>query len=161
MPQLDFSVFPSQFFWLTICFFTLLFIMSKFIIPKIGEMINLRKEKIDSELAAADRLKKQVEEGIERYETALREASQKANLALQKTKDELNETVNRKQSDLAARLNAEIEQGEQRIEAAKDKALQKIEDAAANLTVDILAKFGFAKIKVDKVKKTLASLEEE
>ncbi len=161
MPQLDFSVFPSQFFWLTICFFTLLFIMSKFIIPKLGEMINLRKEKIDSELATAERLKKQVEEGIERYETALREASQKANLALQKTKDELNDTVNRKQSDLAARLNAEIAQGEQRIEAAKSKALQKIEEASVDLAVDVLAKFGISKVSADKVRKTIAGLEGE
>lgn len=161
MPQLDFRVFPSQFFWLTICFFALLFIMSKFILPKIAEMINLRKEKIDGELAAAERLKKQVEEGIARYETALREASQKANLALQKTKDELNDTVNRKQSDLAARLNVEIEQGEQRIEAAKNKALQKVEDAAVGLTIDVLAKFGITKVSTDKVKKVLAGLKED
>ncbi len=161
MPQLDFSVFPSQFFWLTICFFTLLFIMSKFIIPKTAEMINLRKEKIDSELAKAAELKKQVEEGIARYETAVREASQKANMELQKTKDELNETVTRKQSDLAARLNAEIEQGEKRIDAAKNKALQKIGDAAVALAVDVLAKVGFAGVSLDKAQKVLDSLKKE
>jgi len=161
MPQLDFSVFPSQFFWLTICFFTLLFIMSKFIIPKTAEMINLRKEKIDGELAKAAELKKQVEEGIARYETAVREASQKANMELQKTKDELNETVTRKQSDLAARLNAEIEQGEKRIDAAKNKALQKIGDAAVALAVDVLAKVGFAGVSLDKAQKVLDSLKKE
>lgn len=161
MPQLDFSVFPSQFFWLTICFFTLLFIMSKFIIPKTAEMINLRKEKIDGELAAADKLKKQVEEGINKYEKALREASQKANLELQKTKDELNEMVNRKQSDLAARLNAEIEEGEKRIDAAKGKALQKIEEAAASLTIEVLNKIGFDGVNMDTAKKAVEALKEE
>lgn len=161
MPQLDFSVFPSQFFWLTICFFTLLFIMSKFIIPKTAEMINLRKEKIDSELAAAAKLKQQVEDGIARYEGALREASKKANLELQRTKDELNETVSRKQSDLAARLNAEIEQGEQRIDMAKRKALQKIEDAAAGLAVEVLNKVGFVDVNADKARKILESMKEE
>ena len=50
MPQLDFSVFPSQLFWLCVTFFTMLFVMSKFIIPRIAEMINLRKEKIDDYL---------------------------------------------------------------------------------------------------------------
>ena len=43
MPQLDFSVFPSQLFWLAVSFFTMLFVMSKFIIPKTAEMIDLRK----------------------------------------------------------------------------------------------------------------------
>jgi len=161
MPQLDFSVFPSQFFWLTICFFTLLFIMSKFIIPKTGEMINLRREKIDGELAKAAELKKQVEDGIARYENAVREASQKANLELQKTKDELNDTVARKQSDLTARLNVEIQQGEQRIATAKSKALQKVEDVAADLAVDVLAKIGFSGVSLAKAQKALDSIKEE
>ena len=50
MPQLDFSIFPSQFFWLCVCFFSMLFIMSKIIIPRIAEMIELRREKIDGNL---------------------------------------------------------------------------------------------------------------
>ena len=161
MPQLDFSVFPSQFFWLTICFFSLLFIMSKLIIPRIAEMINLRKEKIDSELEAAAKLKKQVEEGIEKYELALKEASQKANLELQKTRDELNETVARKQSDLAARLAVEVEKGEQKIAAAKGRALQSVEEAAVSLASDVLNKIGFGKVSADVVKKALNAVKED
>lgn len=161
MPQLDFSVFPSQFFWLTICFFSLLFIMSKFIIPKTGEMINLRKEKIDSELDKAAALKEQVEKGIARYEQALREANQKASVALQKTKDELNDTVNRKQSDLAARLSVEVAEGEKKIAAAKAKAMQKVEDMAAGLAVDVLNKIGLSGIKEDVAKRALNSLKKE
>ena len=61
MPQLDFSVFPSQLFWLCITFFAMLFIMSRFIIPKTAEMINLRKEKIDGYLEKAAELKEKVE----------------------------------------------------------------------------------------------------
>ena len=53
MPQLDFSIFPSQFFWLCVCFFSMLFIMSKIIIPRIAEMIELRREKIDGNLEKA------------------------------------------------------------------------------------------------------------
>ena len=161
MPQLDFSVFPSQFFWLTVCFFSLLFIMSKLIIPRIAEMINLRKEKIDSELEAAAKLKKQVEEGIERYEHALKEASMKANLELQKTRDELNETVARKQSDLAARLAVDIEQGEQKIMAAKSRALQSVEEAAVSLASDVLNKIGFDGVSADMIKKALNAVKED
>lgn len=161
MPQLDFSVFPSQFFWLTICFFSLLFIMSKLIIPKIAETISLRKEKIDRELEAAAELKKQVEEGIEKYELALKEASQKANSELQRTRDELNETVARKQSDLAARLTVEIEQGEQKIAAAKDRALKSVEEAAVSLASDVLAKIGFKDVSADVVKKAISGIKED
>ena len=61
MPQLDFSVFPSQLFWLCISFFTMLFIMSKFIIPRTAEMISLRKAKIDADIEEAAKLKQKVE----------------------------------------------------------------------------------------------------
>ena len=60
MPQLDFSIFPSPFFWLCVSFFLMLFIMSKFIIPKTAERINLRKAKIDDDLAVDEELKKKV-----------------------------------------------------------------------------------------------------
>lgn len=161
MPQLDFSVFPSQFFWLTVCFFTLLFIMSKFIIPKTGEMIELRKAKIDGELDKAAQLKQQVEDGIARYEQALAEANQKASVSLQKTKDELNDTVNRKQSDLAARLNVEVAEGEKKIAAAKAKAMQKVEQMASELAVDVLDKIGFSGIGQNVTQKALESLKKE
>ena len=146
MPQLDFSIFPSQFFWLTISFFCLLFIMSKFIIPKTAEMIELRRKKIDGELEQASQLKEQVAEGIKKYEEALKDAQNKARITLQKTRDELGETVNRKQSDLVARLNVEIEQGEQKIIAAKQKAMQKIDDSIVDLALGVFNKIGIENI---------------
>ena len=47
MPQLDTSSFTSQLFWLIICFFSMMFIMSKFIIPKISEIMEQRQRKIE------------------------------------------------------------------------------------------------------------------
>ena len=112
MPQLDFSIFPSQFFWLCVSFFLMLFIMSKFIIPKTAEMINLRKAKIDADLAAAEELKQRVEKTLEKYNQALKKASDEANASLQKTRDELNATIERRQQELTQELNAEIVAGE-------------------------------------------------
>ena len=161
MPQLDFSVFPSQFFWLAINFVLMLFIMSKFIIPKTAEMINLRKEKIEGDLQKAQEIKQQVEVTIKRYNDALREANAKANISLQKTRDELNDTINRRQADLMVKLNAEIEAGEKKIANSKAKAMQKIEDVSAELAVDILGKLGFGGIKMKDAKNTLTSLKKE
>ena len=47
MPQLDTSTFTSQLFWLVVCFFSMMFIMSKFIIPKIADIMEQRQRKID------------------------------------------------------------------------------------------------------------------
>ena len=161
MPQLDFSVFPSQFFWLVINFVLMLIIMSRFIIPKTAEMINLRKEKIDGDLEKAAEIKKQVEATIEKYNEALASANSKAKISLQKNRDELKETINRRQADLITRLNAEIEAGEEKIANSKAKALQKIEEASADLAVEVLGKLGFSGIKVKDAKNALECIKKE
>ena len=161
MPQLDFSVFPSQLFWLVVSFLTMLFIFSKFIIPKTAEMINLRKAKIDGDLEKAAAIKQQVEQALEKYNHALAEASAKAQVSLQKTKDELNDLILRRQEDLNARLKVEIESGEKKVELAKERALQKVEDASAELAVEVLKKLGFGGVKVKDAAAALKALKKE
>ena len=139
----------------------MLFIMSKFIIPKTAEMINLRKEKIDGDLEKASEIKKKVEEMIEKYNEALKSANLKASISLQKTKDELNETIVRRQEDLTAKINAEIEAGEEKIANSKIKALQKIEETSAELAIDVLEKLGFGGIKIKDAKAALTKLKKE
>ena len=161
MPQLDFSVFPSQLFWLIVSFFMMLFIFSKFIIPKTAEMINLRKTKIDADLEKAAEIKQQVEKALEKYNQALAKASSKAEISLQKTKDELNDLIARRQEDLNARLKKEIEAGEKKVTAAKDKALQKVEEASCELAVDVLKKLGFENINIKDTSAILKSLKKD
>lgn len=111
MPQLDFSVFPSQLFWLCVTFFTMLFVMSKFIIPRIAEMINLRKEKIDDYLEKAAEIKVQAEAALDKYQQALKFATEEANQSIAKTQQDLKNMIERKQSDLDNELAAQIAEG--------------------------------------------------
>ena len=161
MPQLDFSVFPSQFFWLAINFFLMLLVFGKFILPINAEMINLRKQKIDGDIEKAAEIKKQVELALEKYNKALNDANEKARISLQKTRDELNETIRCRQADLDAKLQAEIKACEKRIDTSKNKALQKVDDMATELSVEILEKLGFAGISVKDAKNALATLKKE
>ncbi|MBE6454282.1 MAG: hypothetical protein E7017_05310 [Alphaproteobacteria bacterium] len=161
MPQLDFSVFPSQLFWLVVNFFLMLFIMVVFIIPRTAEMINLRKQKIEGDLEKAAEIKRKVEKTLDKYNKALQEATAKANVSLAKTRDELNETINRRQNDLSNRLQSEIAEGEKKIADAKKKAMDKLEDSSAELVVDVLEKLGFTGIKIKDAKVALKAVKEE
>ena len=89
MPHLDTSTYTSQIFWLLICFFSMMFIMSKFIIPKIAEIRQQRYDKLDGYLHKAEELQKKTENAIKKYEEALSEATKNANQSIQSTKDEL------------------------------------------------------------------------
>lgn len=143
MPQLDFSVFPSQLFWLCISFFTMLFVMSKFIIPKIAEMINLRKEKIDGYLDSAVDFKARSEQALENYHRALKEATDEANLSLQKTKQEMKNLIERKQAELNEELSRQIKEGEQQIRDSKAKAMKQVDAMTEDLAAEIIRKLGF------------------
>ncbi|MBT7451768.1 MAG: F0F1 ATP synthase subunit B', partial [Rhodospirillaceae bacterium] len=43
MPQFDPSTFSSQLFWLLICFVVLYWVISKFAIPRIGDILEQRE----------------------------------------------------------------------------------------------------------------------
>ena len=161
MPQLDFSVFPSQLFWLIVSFFLMLFIMSKFIIPKTSEMINLRKDKINGDLEKASEIKIKVEETLDKYNKSLQDANNRASLSLQKTKDELEDMINCKHSDLMFRLQSEIETGEEKIALSKDKALENIEDLSVELSIQILNKLGFSGVKSKDARAVIKNLKKE
>ncbi len=161
MPQLDFSVFPSQLFWLSLSFFTLLFIMSKFIIPKTSEMINLRKEKIDNDLAKVSEIKEQIELAMAKYNKALSDATIRANTSLEKIREDLNVTISRRQEDLAKRLKDEIVAEEKKIALSKERAMQKIDSVSADLVIDIFTKLGFSGIKQKDVYDAMDALKKE
>lgn len=154
MPQLDFSVFPSQLFWLSISFFSMLFIMSKLIIPRIAEMINLRKDKIDGYLQKAAEIKDKAEDALQKYHQALQKATDEATQSLQKTQQDMQKLIDRKQADLAAELTAQIAAGEKKIQDGKNKALQQVQEMSENLALDVLQKLGL-KVAAADVKKAV------
>ena len=78
MPQLDFSTFPSQAFWLVVSFALMWLVMAKMIVPKITDILNQRQRKIDDYLTAAGEFKQTAEEALEKYERVLREANAEA-----------------------------------------------------------------------------------
>ncbi len=143
MPQLDFSVFPSQLFWLSVTFFAMLFVMSKIIIPRIAEMINLRREKIDDYLEKSAEIKEKAEEALERYHNALKQATDEANQSLQKTQQDLKNMIDRRQADLSEELNRQISEGEKKIQASKEKVMKQAEEIAAELAGEVVKKLGF------------------
>lgn len=152
MPQLDPSTYASQIFWLLVCFFAMMFIMSTFIIPKIAEVRQQRHDKIDGYLLKAEDLRQKTEDAIKRYEEALSNASQKADASLQNTKDELNRLIGSRQAELEKKLQAQIKAGETEINAGKDAALKEIKTVSADLALDILHKLEITGIKASEVK---------
>ena len=57
MPQFDPSTFSSQLFWLLICFLVLYWIVAKFAVPRIGDILEQRGRVVQDDLDRAESLK--------------------------------------------------------------------------------------------------------
>ena len=158
MPQLDTSTFDSQIFWLLVCFFSMLFIMSKFIVPRIRETIELRQKKIDDNLEQARAIKEKAEISLQKYEKALNNATEKANESLLKTKAELKTFIEKRQLELYENLARKIKEGEAKIEQERVKALQSIEEMSLDLAVNVAKKVGLKDIKEKDIKEAVKTL---
>ena len=57
MPQLDFSTWPNQIFWLLVTLVAIYFLLTRIALPRIGAVLADRKGSITNDLAAAEELK--------------------------------------------------------------------------------------------------------
>lgn len=131
MPQLEFHDWAPQLVWLAISFVTLYFIMARVALPRIGTVIEERRDRIAADLDSAEQLKKETEEAIAAYEQALADARAKAHTIAQETRDKLREEVEAERTDVEAEINKKTAQAEARIQASKTTALSQINDVAA------------------------------
>src|SRR5215475_248208 len=77
-PPFNRETFPSQLFWLAICFIALYVMTARLVRPRVGGILESRRSRISGDLAEAGRLKGESEEAAAAYEKALAEARTRA-----------------------------------------------------------------------------------
>jgi F-type H+-transporting ATPase subunit b len=77
-PPFDQSTFASQLLWLAITFGLFYLLMSRVIVPRIGGILEHRRDRIAQDLDEASRLKEEADNAIAAYEQELAEARKKA-----------------------------------------------------------------------------------
>lgn len=140
MPQFDPSTFASQLFWLAVTFVLLYIVVSRFAIPRLGEVLEQRQKTVDDDLDRAQQLKTETEEAIATYEKALADARAKAHAVLRETQDQISKAADTRNREVAEKLAAKIKEGETRIAAARDDALTQVKEIAAGAAVAVAQK---------------------
>ena len=139
MPQLDVTAWPPQLFWLAITFVTLYIVISRYVIPRTGGVIEARKSQVASDLAAAQKLKGDTDSAIAAYEASLAEARQKAHAIGQEVREKLGAETDKERSRLDAELAQKIASAEKLIGDAKAKSLADVHQVASDVAGDIAA----------------------
>ena len=158
MPQLNPDWYASQLFWLVVCFFTLYYIMSRFIAPSIADILAKRQNKIDEYIDRATETKRRAEEALQKYHTALNEATNEANEALERTKKELDAQIVAKQNAMTLKLRKKVEDGENKIRQSKEIAMDKVCDISEDLAKDIVKKIGLSGVANENFKAAIRKL---
>lgn len=151
MPQFDPTSFPSQLFWLVVTFVVLYVLISRFAIPRIGDVMEQRQKMMDDDLDRAAQLKAEAEAAVQTYEKALAEARAKAHEVMKAATDEMSRKAEERNREVAGRLAQQIADGEARIAAARDQALASVRDVAVDAAKAITGKLADVSLADDTV----------
>ena len=137
-PPFDPSTFGSQILWLAITFAALYVLMSKVALPRIGDILEVRRDRIEGDLAEADRLRQKTDQAIADYEAALGEARQKAHGIAEANRDQIKAETEKSRAAVEADLQARVNAAEASIRATKDEALKNVDEIAAQTAVSVV-----------------------
>lgn len=129
-PPFDPTFFASQLLWLAITFTALYLLMSRVIIPRIGGILEDRRDRIARDLDQAGRLKQQSEEAVASYDRALAEARSRAQKIAAEARDKAKVEAAARQAETEATLDGNLAAAEARIGAIKEKALADVGEIA-------------------------------
>lgn len=136
MPQLDFSTFGNQIFWLVVTLVAIYLILSRIALPRIAEVLAQRQDRISDDLSAAENLKGQALAAEEAYNQALAEARVEAQRIVAAAKTEmqveLDAAIAQADTEIAAKTAvSESAIAEIRAGALESVGLVAVETAAA------------------------------
>ena len=133
MPQLDVTTYPSQLLWLLLTFVPLYLIIVRVALPRIGEVLEARQDKIDDDLKKAAARKEEAQAMLAEYEAIQSESRAKAQGLLRDMQDEMTAETARRNSELGAKLAREGSEAEKRIASAKSEAVAQLSSAVVEV----------------------------
>ena len=95
MPQLDFSTFPNQIFWLVVTLIVLYLVLSRVALPRIATVLSERHGAIQRDLDKAEEMKRSAIEAENTYNQALADARVKANDIVNEAKAEIQKDLDK------------------------------------------------------------------
>lgn len=142
MPQLDFSTFPNQIFWLLVTLVVIYLVLSRIALPRISSVLAERAGTITHDIAAAEELKQKAEEAEAAYEKALAEARSEANRIVAEAKAEIQAELDVELQKADAEIAAKAAESEKAIAEIRDGATKSVTKVAKDTAKEIIAALG-------------------
>ena len=138
MPQLDFSNFDNQTFWLLIFLFLVFLVIRLLVMPRMEETLTNRSKIIEEDIQEAEELKDKALEVEKTLNNELEEARVKANDILRNCKDEIKRNTQEAISDIDIKIEDLVEISEKNIITLKSQAKKEVNDLSKKLAPEIV-----------------------
>ncbi len=138
MPQLDFSTFPNQIFWLVVTLVIIYLVLNRIAIPRIKDILAERVRTREHDLELAESLRDKAAESEEMHEQALNEARRKAREVLDAAKAEFARELEAATAEADERIAARVSESEARIRDIRANAVRSVEMVAGEVAEDIV-----------------------
>ena len=130
MPQLAFETYTSQLVWLAITFVLLYLVMWRVLLPRIGDVLDERQNRIQHDLDEAERLKQEAEAALATYDAAINRARADALAHLAEARAAFTIELDQRKAKAAAEIARLTGAAETRITDAKTAAMAGVRGAA-------------------------------
>jgi len=130
--------FPSQLFWLAICFVLLYVLMAKVALPRVGAIFAAREKRIGDDLEAAQGFKQQSDAAHAAYEKALADARSRAQGIAGTMREQQAAEAEATNKRLEAELHERIAAAERSIAATRAAAMGNVGSIAAETATAIV-----------------------
>jgi F-type H+-transporting ATPase subunit b len=137
-PPLQIETYASQLLWLALTFVALYLLMSRVALPRIGSIIEDRRQRIASDFAEAERLKAESDAASVAYEKSLTDARGRAQALANETREREAKAAESARKALDAKLNAQIGEAEKTIGARRSAAMTNVQGIAVDAAAAIV-----------------------
>ena len=142
MPQLDFSTFGNQIFWLLVALAAIYLILSRVALPRISRVLADRQGLMTSDLAAAEDFKRKARDAEAAYDKALADARAGAGKIVAANKAEIDAELKAAIAKADAEISARTAESERRIGEIRQSAAADARTVAQDVAAELVRAFG-------------------
>ena len=158
LPQMDTSTYHSQLFWLFASFFTLYVLMLKLGLPRVAEVLEMRKSHRESDLKHAQEMQEEASRVKTGYEAALAKAQGEAQSALNEAEQEIAGKMAAENAKFTEAARKRVAAAEQNIAKAKAEAMSSLAEISAEIAMEMTGKVAAVQVGKAEAKKAVTSV---
>jgi F-type H+-transporting ATPase subunit b len=146
LPQLDFTTWPTQVFWLIITFALAYLLMWRIVTPRIAAVLEDRHSRLDGDMQRAKQAADEAEQMRVSFEKTLADARSQAMEKTRSTLAAATTEAEKKNAEAANRLAEKVDKAEGEIRKARDTALKELDDVAATSAIAVASSLAGVKV---------------